>query len=274
MQAPVKMTPRKVKQRQPQPDPAHPVSDYDSDFNTLNLEEAPLPPTTRTNTQLNLSVIQRYLPDVISIVSIASYAVVYLFSPTTQQWEKNGIEGTLFICELLPNPSASARYSVLVLNRRGLENFKLELLDSDDIDITGEYVILQGHDEEDIPKAYGLWIFSESVPSSTAQARDVNAKIIEECALRAKTGRISEEPQQQQHVNGQGARGSASGIAGSGTGVQATESMGWLNVQPSMNNTHQSNRTETKSPDILGELFRKATQSYRGSNQSDSAARL
>ena len=265
MQAPVKMTSRKAKQRQPQPHPTNPVSNYDSDF---NLENTPLPPTTRTNTELNLSVIQRHLPDAISIVSIASYAVVYLFSSTTRQWEKHGIEGTLFICELSSKPSAITRYSVLVLNRRGLDNFKLELLDSDDVDITGEYVILQGHDEEDAPKAYGLWIFSETEPSSTAQAREVNAKIIEECALRAKKGRIPEEPQQQQQqqkpINGQGAEGSVLRIVGSGTGVQGTESTGWLNVQPSMDNTHQSNRTETKSTDILGELFRKATQSYQG----------
>ena len=259
------MTPRKAKRRQSQPHTANPVSDYDSDLNILNLDDAPLPPPTRTNTELNLSVIKRHLPDTSSIVSIASYAVVYIFSPTTQQWEKNGVEGTLFICELSSNPSAEARYSVVVLNRRGLENFKLELVDSDDVDVTEEYVILQGHDDEDVPKVYGLWIFSEPEPSSTAYAREVNAKIIEECALRAKRGRIPAD--RQQHVNGQEIRRDGSGNNFTGAEAEGIKSPGRLNVQPPINSSLQSNHTDNpKPPDILGELFRKATQSYRRSD--------
>ncbi len=257
------MTSRKAKQRQAQPHAANPISDYESDFKNPSLHDAPLPPPTRTNTELNLSVIKRHLPDAVCIVSIASYAVVYLFSPISQQWEKNGVEGTLFICELSPNSSAAERYSVLVLNRRGLENFELELLDSDDVDITEEYVILQKHDDGDVPKAYGLWIFSEPKPSSTAHAREVNAKIIEECALRAKRGRTPMD--RQQHVNGHGIGIGRSTARGGipGDQVQETESE---NAQPAMDNSHQSKPTEaTKPPDVLGELFRKATQSYRGS---------
>jgi len=259
------MTPRKAKQRQVQPHVANPTSDYESDFNNPTLDDIPFPPPARTNTELNLSVMKRHLPDAVSIVSIASYAVVYIFSPTSQQWEKNGVEGTLFICELSPNPSAAPRYSVLVLNRRGLENFKLELLGSDDVDITEEYVILQGHDDADVPKAHGLWIFSEPEPSSTAHAREVNAKIIEECAFKAKGGRIPTD--RQQHVNGHRIGKSAQRRDSPGAKVQRTESTGRVNAQPATSDSHQSNpAVSTKPPDVLGELFRKATQSYRGSN--------
>lgn len=259
------MTPRKAKQRQVQPNAANPVSDYESDFNNPTLDEQPLPPPARTNTELNLSVIKRHLPDAVSIVSIASYAVVYIFSLTSQQWEKNGVEGTLFICELSPNPSATPRYSVLILNRRGMDNFKLELLDSDDVDITEEYVILQGHDDADVPKAYGLWIFSEPEPSSTAHAREVNARIIEDCALRAERGRITTD--RQQHVNGFEIGKSNAQSDFSRQQVQGSQSIGRVAAQPATSDFHQSNPTENKNPpDVLGELFRKATQSYRGSN--------
>lgn len=248
------MTPRKAKQRQVQPHAANPTSDHESDFNNPSLDNAPLPPPARTNTELNLSVIKRHLPDAVSIVSIASYAVVYIFSPSSQQWEKNGVEGTLFICELSPNSSAAPRYSVLVLNRRGLENFKLELLDSDDVDVTEEYVILQGHDDADVPKAYGLWIFSEPEPSSTAQAREINAKIIEECAFKAKRGRIPMDRQQQ--INGHGIGKSAGGRDSQGATAQLATS-----------DSHRSNPAmNTKPPDVLVGLFREATKSYRGSN--------
>ena len=256
---------RTLKQPRPQPQAANTVSDYESDFNQANLDHAPLPPPSRTNTELNLSVIKRHLPDAISIVSIASYAVVYTFSPTTQQWEKNGVEGTLFICELTPSPSAAARYTALVLNRRGLDNFVLELLDDDDVDITEEYVILQGHDDGGAPKAYGLWIFSEPEPSSTAHARETNAKIMKECASEAKRGRLSLD--RTIHSNGHGAGKVPVGGYFPETQAQENGSTGGTNARPAINTSQAPNPEEiTRQPDILGELFRKATQTYRGSN--------
>ena len=260
------MTSRKAKQRQPQPHAPNPVSDYDSDFNVPSPADAPLPPPTRTNTELNLSVLKRHLPDAISIVSLASFVVVYVFSPMTHQWEKNGMEGTLFICELSPIPSATERYAVFVLNRRGLDNFKLELLDSDDVDITEEYVILQEHNDEDAITAYGLWIFTEPEPSSTAHAKEVNAKIIEECALRAEKGRVPAD-REQRHFKGQGMGANTSQSSFREAKVQGTESTGLMNMQRSTSHSHQPKRIDgTQPPDVLGELFRKATQSYRGSS--------
>lgn len=196
------MTPRKAKKSQNVAQVAVNLhSDYDSEYQNANLDDAPPSQPTRTNTELNLSVIQRHLPNATSILSIAPYAVVYIFSPISEQWEKSGIEGTLFVCQQSPNSSGVIRYSVVVLNRRGLDNFQLELLDSSDVETTDEYVILQGTGDEGAPKVYGLWIFSEPEPSSTAHAREENARLIWECALRAETGRGHAE--QNQQVNGQ-----------------------------------------------------------------------
>ena len=254
---------RTVRQPRPQPQAANPISDYDSDINRTTFDHGPIPPPARTNTELNLSVIQRHLSSAISIVSIASYAVVYLFSPVTQQWEKNGIEGTLFICKLSPTSAAAVRYTVIVLNRRGLDNFILDLLDDDDVDINEEYVILQGHDSSGAPKAYGLWIFAEPEPSSTAHARHLNAKIMMECALEAKSSRLSAE--QVTHSNGHGtAKPMETHI--SGPQVNGNDSSGGMNTRPTTNHPQQPSPAEnTKPPDILGDLFRKATQNYRES---------
>ena len=176
------------------------------------------------------------------------------------------MEGTLFICGLSPNASATERYAVFVLNRRGLENFKLELLDSDDVDVTEEYVILQDHDDEHTITAYGIWIFTEPEPSSTAHAKEVNAKIIEECALRAEKGRVPAD-REQKHVNGQRIGGKTSQSNFREAEVQGMESIDQMNMQPPTSHSHHPNPIDgAKSPDILGELFRKATQSYRGSN--------
>ncbi|MCJ1304499.1 hypothetical protein MMC08_007312 [Hypocenomyce scalaris] len=185
------MTPRKTKQRYSQshlPQQPYLPSDYESDVNYVS-DALPPPPPTRTNAELNLSVIRRHDPDTTSIISIPPYAVVYIFSPASQQWEKSGIEGTLFVCQLLPSELGAERYSVIVLNRRGLDNFRVELLDGGDVEITEDYVILQSNDEDGNPQVFGLWIFSEPPPSSTANSRAINAQIIQECAIRAETTR-------------------------------------------------------------------------------------
>ena len=164
-------------------------------------------PLPHTNTTLNLSVLRRHNPSTHAILSIAPYAVVYHFSSTSQSWEKLGIEGTLFVCSLYPAyPSGPERYNVTVLNRRGLENFTTELLDGRDVEVTDEYVILsvgktdgdeegegEGEKEREKGKVYGLWIFSEPEPSSTSQARAINARVIMECAVAAARGKRTVE---------------------------------------------------------------------------------
>ncbi|PYH93191.1 PH domain-like protein [Aspergillus ellipticus CBS 707.79] len=201
----------------PSPNPRHhhlapQPSDYDSDFqNYLSDSQQPVSmPPLRTNEELNLAVLRRHNPAITSILSLAQYAVVYIFSPTTRQWEKNGVEGTLFVCQLTPGPFSEDRYSVFVLNRRGLNNFDLPLTDAENVEITEEYIILktdlnpdgggaaEGYNTStstninspsngspskpgDI-RIYGLWIYSEPPPNSTAETRTINAQMILECA--------------------------------------------------------------------------------------------
>lgn len=135
----------------------------------------------RSNDQLNLIVLQRHEPEIRAILSIAPYAVLYTFSPGTSKWEKVGIEGTLFVCGLQASASIPNRFAVFILNRRGLENFFVELESSESVEITTEYVIVQT-ETQGVPEVYGIWIYQEPEPSSTADAREKNAKLIEHCA--------------------------------------------------------------------------------------------
>ncbi|KAK1144589.1 hypothetical protein N8T08_005462 [Aspergillus melleus] len=197
-------------------------SDYESDFQTYLSDtqqlqqEASMPaPPLRTNEELNLAVLRRHNPSVQTILSLAPYAVVYIFSPTTRQWEKNGVEGTLFVCQLTQGSLGEERYSAFVLNRRGLNNFNLQLTDGENVELTEEYVILKADYNADtevtsnahVPGAnppgtsnangpgkspdgtdlriYGLWIYSEPPPNSTAETRSINAQMIRECAVHA-----------------------------------------------------------------------------------------
>ena len=193
MQQVNKMSPRRPK-RQLQPSL---VSDYESDANYLS--DIPPPPAERTDEQLNLAVLQRHNRDVMSLEYVAPYAVVYVFSQPSQQWEKSGIEGTVFLCGLLPNHEFSQRYTVIVLNRRGLENFNLELASSDDVEITEEYIILQS-ENNGVPCVYGLWVFSEPPPSSTSHDRAAIAQKIFECAEIAELSRRLPQVEEEESV--------------------------------------------------------------------------
>jgi hypothetical protein len=164
-----------------QPQAVH--SDYDTDTAAItDAAPAMAPPPARTNTELNMLVLRRYVPETERIISIAPFAVVYIFSPETQQWEKSGVEGTLFVCQLSGSPHP--RYNVVILNRKSLDNFVTELVSEDDIEITEQYVILQVLGENEVPIIYGLWIFSEE-GQGVHSTREIVATAIQECAMRA-----------------------------------------------------------------------------------------
>lgn len=196
---------RKTRSRQnqqahhPQYPPAQAVlpqpSDYETD--TAQLDHLPVPPP-RTNADLNLAVLKRHLPDIVTILSIAHYAVLYLFSPESGQWEKVNIEGTMFVCQLTPSAAGAERFCVMILNRRGLENFCTELYSAGDVEITDEYIILQVVGIDGAPQVFGLWVFSEPPPSSTADTRRINAQIILDCATRAENSKNELEQQAEQ----------------------------------------------------------------------------
>lgn len=196
--------PSKKRNARPQP-PIVPLSDYDTDTAAIT-DAAPAlaPPPKRTNTELNLQVLRRYVPSISAIVAIAPFAVVYTFTPDAQQWEKCGIEGTLFICQLTPG-----RYVVFILNRKSLENLTVELLSADDVEVTQEYVILQSQtygptsDQGDAvtPLIYGIWIFSDG-GEATPSVRDVIAQTIVECSMRAQIAREAAA-----EADGEGANG-------------------------------------------------------------------
>jgi hypothetical protein len=85
-----------------------------------------------------------------------------------------------------------SRYSVIILNRKSLDNFIVELVSAESVEITDSYVILQDTGADGVEQIYGLWIFSEENTKPTTQ--EVVAMAIEECALRAEEGRkIAEE---------------------------------------------------------------------------------
>lgn len=130
-----------------------------------------------------------------SILSVAPYAVVYEFSPLPEPtWTKSGVEGSLFLNQLEPGLYGEDRYTALVLNRRGLDNFEAELREANNggVEITAEYVIVsykEGHEQ----KINGIFIFSEGPGTSTEHTRAYNGDLMKKLAVQAALSRRAAE---------------------------------------------------------------------------------
>lgn len=166
-----------------------------------------------TNDELNLKVLRSLYPQVQTILHVAPYAVLYNFS-ANQQWEKSGVEGTLFIVHQQPDHTHHKlgvileRFSVIILNRRGLDNFAADLHAPEEIEATEQFIILSGSGDGEA--GHGLWIFSEPPPSSTAHMREATAAVMTECARRVadsrqalETARMEEQFEQVEEVEAQ-----------------------------------------------------------------------
>ena len=174
-----------------------PVSDYESDA-AHYMESRPPPPAPellhRTNTDLNLGVLRRYLPSISAILSIAANAVVYTFSPETQGWDKPGVEGTMFVCTQAAGGNGSGNGGggnnttggacVFVLNRRGLHNVVIDLARVAECEVTPELLIFRlerqpgdaGADDDGAElNVLGLWIHADE-----DHTRETNGKLVYE----------------------------------------------------------------------------------------------
>ncbi|KAG6012468.1 hypothetical protein E4U43_007787 [Claviceps pusilla] len=164
------------------------VSDYESDAAAIHASYAPPPP--RTNTELNVNVLQRYLPSIQTILSIAANAVVYTFDSDTTSWDKSGIEGTMFVCAQTPLPETNQpRACVFVLNRRALDNLTVDLARVSHVEISGELVIfkIEGNGEEG-ERVIGLWIHNDR-----DETRQVNGATIQESWKVARLSSLDED---------------------------------------------------------------------------------
>ncbi|KAH8602341.1 Dcp1-like decapping family protein [Bisporella sp. PMI_857] len=144
-------------------------SDYES--------EAPYAaPPTRTNTEMNLSVLRRYEPSISTVMSIAASAVIYNFSLTEQTWEKADIEGTLFVCKLQPvGNSRIERYGIVVLNKKSFENLMVDMSEVTDVEITPELLIVR------LAQVVGERILGIYIHADKEQTREENCRLIKEC---------------------------------------------------------------------------------------------
>ena len=201
---------------------------------------------------LNLKVLQRHEPLTESIVSIAPFAVVYTYSQTSKSWDKCGIEGTLFITKLHPHQFGGERYSVLILNRLGLNNFRYEMTTPENVELSDEeFIVLNDLGEQGQVMVHGIWVFSD--PSSTERkTAEITVQIMGECAG------ISEATKQ--------AAALANGLNGGEPLDRGRTSVRSADLQARCGDEYLANQSPSQpiGPSSLTELFWKALLQYRG----------
>ncbi|KAH7087710.1 hypothetical protein FB567DRAFT_442925 [Paraphoma chrysanthemicola] len=263
------MAPQKARARGHQHHAPPQPSDYETDAPPPALD-VPLPPP-RSNEELNFSVLRRVYPELVAIEHVTPYAALYTFSLDSEQWEKVGVEGTLFICQLTPSSIGAERYCAVILNRRGLDNFYIELTSSEDMEITDPYVILQGD------QVYGIWIFADPPPASTANCRVETAEKMMQIADRARASREAKEKAGKNGVKEATAQTEHASSAPMGRQLSLRELFGQQRTQDAdfsihnhnghpMPNIHPHQHSYHAPPqqDVLGQLFMKAKQDYNG----------
>lgn len=236
-------------------------SDYETDVPPA--VDVPRPPP-RSNEELNLSVLRRVYPDLQTIEHVTPYAALYTFNLETQQWEKGGVEGTLFLCGLSPSPIGAQRYCALIHNRLGLDNFYLELTSPEDMELADPYVILQGD------LVYGLWIFADPPPATTANCRAETAEKMMAIAARAQASRETKEREAMneaaEHVDAvsapMGRQLSLRQLFGQQREQDADFSVHSHHSPPDPQQQHGF--PAPAQVDVLGQLFMKAKQDYTG----------
>ena len=165
-----------------------------------------MPPQSRTIPDVNHTVLSRYLPRLQKILSLASYAVLYTYNHESGIWQKSNTEGSLFICSLSPTQQQQQEeYTIILLNRRGLQNFTYALTDPGNIEYAegGDYVMLQGEEEKIV---YGIWVYAEPGTSSEGDKTKV-AEWVKLCAGRYVEGMArtrKEQGREQQQAAGGG----------------------------------------------------------------------
>ncbi|KAK4501229.1 hypothetical protein PRZ48_007036 [Zasmidium cellare] len=170
-----KMPKKKSKAAQTQPV----ISDYETDTYTTDQNVAP-PVQQLSNAQLNHLVLQRWSPQLQTILAISPFAVLYNFNPETAAWEKSDLQGSLFVCQL--QDPVRPRYEVMILNRKNPENLHLEITSSENIEVTDEFVIV--HIEGGEGQTVGLWMFSDAETPEENKLEAIARKILE-CAVQA-----------------------------------------------------------------------------------------
>ena len=93
--------------------------------------------------------------------------VLYFFHPTTQQWEKSLIEGSLSLVKVVDadsqTTSTTQKYLLIILNRNSPDNYKMEFTKDFQLQQSNPYLILKNYENQSKEATIrGIWFPNEN----------------------------------------------------------------------------------------------------------------
>ena len=153
----------------------------------------------------NLRVLQRLDPLILDIQGSATHVVLYEFSVDSQQWEKTGCEGSLFIAKR----SESPRFKLVVLNRNSKENLEVPITGKFQMQVQEPYLIFRETKGDGVVQIRGIWFHdsAEREAVSTLLTRIVSSleqieQLEEKHSHDAEALGVRQQQQQQQQSAG------------------------------------------------------------------------
>ena len=115
----------------------------------------------------NLRALQRVDASTVDIISSATHVVLYQFNDAHQQWEKAGIDGSLFLTKRQGDEINPTRFRLVVLNRSNPENLIVDVSGSFQMQVRQPYLIFR---DSKNPEAAirGIWFHDDEERSGVA----------------------------------------------------------------------------------------------------------
>ncbi|OEU07491.1 PH domain-like protein [Fragilariopsis cylindrus CCMP1102] len=123
---------------------------------------------TRNDANLRLlkRTVNKGITDIIGNYT-ATHVVLYFFHPTTQQWEKSLIEGSLSLVKVVDADSqittTAQKYLLIILNRNSPDNYKMEFTKDFQLQQSNPYLILKNYENQSKEATIrGIWFPNEN----------------------------------------------------------------------------------------------------------------
>eukprot|EP00741_Cyanophora_paradoxa_P015637 tig00020903_g15094.t1 len=101
---------------------------------------------------LNLPVLQRLDPSIDRILSKAGHVVIYFFSDSAKQWQRQDVEGPIFVVQRTSEPA----HRLVVMNRLSTTNFTEDISTGFETQESSDFLLYKNRSGQ----IHGIWFYN------------------------------------------------------------------------------------------------------------------
>jgi hypothetical protein len=132
----------------------------------------------------NLSVLSGIDKSIVEIILDISHIAVYEFDTSEGRWERYEVEGACFVVRRETQLGVPS-FVVIVLNKQGIENFILDLVDCKKVKMQDPFIMMKTT-MKGIPIIFGLWVHNDQERQQMFRTLDEKQKVVTE-AIKSKS---------------------------------------------------------------------------------------